>query len=67
LYIAAKQNCEEALANEVLAEITMGKRPNLNQLQNKYHCKKTSSPMVHVEQHLLSSYNSLIAMEVDYA
>lgn len=67
LYIAAKKDCEEALANEVLTEITMGKTPNLNHLQDKYQCRRNSSPTVHVEQHLLSSYNSLIAKEAVYA
>jgi transposase InsO family protein len=67
LYIAAQKDCEETLADEVLAEITMGKTPSLSHLQNKYQCKKASSPTVHVEQHLLSSYNNLITKEVVYA
>jgi len=67
LYIASEKDCEETLANDVLAMIAAGKSLNLSQLQNKYQCQKTSSPTVQVKQHLLASYNNLIAREVAYA
>jgi hypothetical protein len=67
LSIAAMKNCEEELANEVLYTIANGETPNLNQLQDKYQHRKTTSPIIQVEQHLLSSYNDLIAKEVLYA
>jgi hypothetical protein len=68
LHIAAEKDCEEALANEVLTMIQMGNTLSLNQLQNKYQYRKNSSlPVVHVEQHLLSSYNNLITEEAIYA
>jgi len=67
LYIAAEKNCEEILANEVLAMIAAGKALVISQLQTKYQCQKTLLPTIDVEQHLLASYDQLIAQEVGYA
>ena len=68
LHLAAEKNCEEGLANEVLAIIAAGKPLLLNQLQIKYQYQKESVlPSIEVNQHLLASYNNLITQEVNHA
>jgi len=68
LHLAAEKDCEEALANEVLAIIAAEKPLILSQLQTKYqYLKESALPSIDVSQHILASYNNLITQEVIYA
>ena len=68
LHLAAEKECEEDLANEVLAIIAAEKPLNLNQLQTKHqHQRESALPLIDVSQHILAGYNNLITQEVSYA
>ena len=68
LHLAAEKDCEEALANEVLAIIAAEKPLVLDQLQTKYqYQRKSVLPAIDVSQHVLAGYNNLITQEVSYA
>lgn len=68
LDLAAEKDCEEDLANEVLAIIAAEKPLILSQLQTKHQYQRESAlPSVGVNQHILASYNNLITQEATCA
>lgn len=68
LHLASEKNCEEDLANEVLAIIAEKKPLILNQLQsNRQYQKVTTLPIIDIGQHMLADYNNLIVNEANYA
>lgn len=68
LHLASEKDCEEDLANEVLAIIIAEQPLVLSQLQIKHQYQREPIvPIIDVEQHLLASYNNLISPEVSYA
>lgn len=61
LYLAAANNCEEALAADVLTQIAQAKELSLTELKTKYQkVEATNSLTLEVIQHTLASYNQLI-------
>lgn len=61
LYLAAVNNCEEALAVDVLAQIAQAQELSLTKLKTKYQkVAATNSLALEVIQHTLDSYNQLI-------
>jgi hypothetical protein len=60
LHLAAKNNCEEELAQIIVASIKCGKLIKLNELQDKFNTRSTVVPHIAVSQHVLESYNKLI-------
>lgn len=62
LKIAAENNCEQKLGEEVLASLSEGKVPCLGHLQEKYllKTKDTLIPVLNVSQHRLGSYDQLL-------
>ncbi len=68
LHLAAEKDCEENLANEVLALIAAEKPLVLEHLQTKHQDQhKSILPSIDVSQHTLAGYNNLITQEVSYA
>jgi len=60
LYSAATADCEEPLAQTVLAMIEQGKSLSLTALEQRYKKPTQSIPKVTVTQHTLSSYDQLL-------
>jgi len=60
LHLAATYNCEEELAQNVIARIENKEQLSLVELQNKFNKHKQAIPIVHVSNPQLSSYNDLI-------
>jgi hypothetical protein len=60
LYLAATQNCEQALADKVISLIASEKKLSLSALQDLFTPKREGVPTVKVTQHTLGSYNVLI-------
>lgn len=73
LFISAKQDCEQALGQHVLSELTQGKRPKIKALEKQFGLIiETQTPVISIEQHQLHEYNHLIqdqsfTQEVAYA
>ena len=61
LYLAAKQDCLDELAEVVIDQMKNKKQLNLSKLEDKFTPKKEEIPLIAVPQHPLSSYNELIA------
>ncbi|MEA2096044.1 MAG: IS21 family transposase [Candidatus Cloacimonadota bacterium] len=66
LSLAAKADCEEKLAYDVLDLITTSKPISLTDLQKRYLPTTATHPTVNVSQHPLNNYDSLI-IGVSYA
>ena len=60
LHIAATQNCESELAEEVIKLIADAKPLRLAELQDRFNDRKITAPALLVLQHQLSDYNQLI-------
>jgi hypothetical protein len=67
LYIAAKKDCENELAVEVLKAIAEGIDVNLKMIRDKYCLSQEVIPKVEISQHQLNSYDQLLVMEGCYA
>jgi len=68
LHLAAKKNCEEKLADEVLTIINAKKPLVLEQLQTQYNYQSERKlPAITINHHTIASYNSLITLEAIYA
>lgn len=59
LTIAAKHDCEQKLADCVLQSLQSKKLPSLSDLQKQFGQCPSSTPNVEVQQHDLSSYDTL--------
>lgn len=61
LHLAAKANCELALAQQVISQIKANKTLSLSQLQSQFNVNEVQlAPDVTVEQHALTQYNQFI-------
>jgi hypothetical protein len=60
LYLAAKENCLDELANVVIDLIQGKKKLCLKELQDRFTPKRKATPAIEVKQHPLASYNNLI-------
>ena len=63
LYLAATNNCEEALANDVLSMIASHQELSITPLKTKYQTVQPINhglPSIVVAQHLLAGYNQFI-------
>jgi hypothetical protein len=60
LHLAATNNCETELANDVLAMIANHQELSLTPLKTKYQVIHHDLPSITVAQHLLTSYNQFI-------
>ena len=60
LYLAAKHDCEEQLADYILKLIVVERPIYLPDLQNRYETKAIRQPNIEVQQHSLQSYNLLV-------
>ncbi len=60
LYLAAKEDILDELANTVIDKIHSKEKLSLKKLQAMYLSKEESTPEVSVKQHTLSEYNELI-------
>lgn len=66
LYIAAKKDCENELAEEVLKAIVDGIDVNLKMIRDKYCLSQEVIPKIEISQHQLNSYDQLLVMEGCY-
>ena len=60
LYLAAKENCEDELAEVVIEYISKKKKLCLKELQNRFTPKRETIPSIKVPQHSIKQYNELI-------
>lgn len=67
LHIAAQENCEQVLAQWVLAALSEGKSISLSQLQSRFNKPTTVVPDVIVKQHSLKHYDQCIPSQQEVA
>lgn len=60
LHLAATHDCEQALADDVIATISQSQSLSLIALQARYGAKPASPPAITVVQHTLSIYDELV-------
>ncbi len=60
LHLAATQDCQNELAEEVIALLKSNRKLKLSELQDRFTKNKLEIPVCSVSQHSLSSYNSFI-------
>jgi transposase InsO family protein len=62
LYLAATEDCEQALADHLIQSLAEHKNITLSDLQAQFRPQKNDPPPLDVSQHTLLAYNQLIPM-----
>ena len=60
LYLAATEDCEQLLAEEVISHIEKGLPLSLTKLQDQFKQGKNEPPQIDVNQHTLNCYDQLV-------